>query len=129
MGLKEINGWLWDNFFFVDSDTNNRKGTKAIDARLKPDSPAYSPFEWLDYSIQTHRFVISQAKDLTDEDREQLQRIVDDVLGINFPALVDKRRREMKSRLKRIELAIDLSDDDLCEFPTAFEFCKQILNL
>jgi hypothetical protein len=126
--LKRVNAWLWDNFFFVDSDTNNRKGTRPVDARLKPDSPAYNPFEWLDYSVQTHRFVINQAKDLTDEDRAHLQHIVDDVLGINFSTVVEKRRIEMTKRKKMIEFAIELTADDLREFPTAFEFCKQLLK-
>jgi hypothetical protein len=126
--LKEGNGWLWDNFFMIESDTNNRKGKKAIDNRLKPDSIDYDPFKMLDYSENTHRFVINTDKDLNEEDRKHLQNILDEVLGINFPNLVDKRRVAITRRLKMLELGIPLNLEEENEFPTAFEFAKNNLN-
>lgn len=127
--LKEENGWLWDNFFMIDSDTNNRKGTKAIDNRLKPDNIDYDPFIILDYSENTHRFVINTNKDLNEDDRKNLQKIIDEVLGINFPNLIEKRRIAITRRLKMLELKIPFNKEDEDEFPTAFKFCKQNLKI
>jgi hypothetical protein len=126
--LKATNGWLWDNFFMIDSDTNNRKGTKAVDVRLKPDTPAYNPFEIFDYSLETHRFIINTDMNISDEDRNNLQTMVDSVLGINFPNLVEMRRRVLTRRLKMFDFKVAFTLEEENEFPTAFEFCKQILQ-
>jgi hypothetical protein len=126
--LKETNGWLWDNFFMIDSDTNNRKGTKAIDIRLKPDMPTYNPFEIFDYSLETHRFIINTDMNITKDDRKNLQAMVDDVLGINFPNLVEIKRKVLTRRLKMLDFRVAFTPEEENQFPTAFAFCQQIMQ-
>jgi hypothetical protein len=81
--------WLWSNFFMVDSDTNIRKGTKEVDYILKPDSEDYNEFVLLDYNIDTHQFIANLS--LSDEKRKRINRMLNEVLGINFPNLYYKR--------------------------------------
>ncbi len=121
--LKADKGWLWENLFLVESDTNNRKGTKEVDMRLKPDSPNYDPFQIFEYSAE-HQYVVRVNIDwnILKEDVDNLQSIVDEVLGINFPNLVDKRRQKLTEKMKMMELGIP-DTEPINEFPTAFEFC------
>ncbi len=127
--LKKTQGWDWDNFFMIDADTNNRKGKECIDYRLKLDRDDYDPFEIFDYSLDTHRFIINTEYSISETEREQLQEIVDDVLGINFPNLVDKRNKRLTARLKMIEFGVPMKPEEHNEFPTAFQFCLQILQI
>ncbi len=113
-GIKD---WLWSNLFVVDSDTNNRKGTREVDYILKPDNKDYDAFKLLDYNIETHQFVANLS--LPDDIRQRINRMLNDVLGINFPNLVDKRRNLI---LKAFEFGTDFFEN---EFPTAFEFYRQ----
>jgi hypothetical protein len=111
----------------IDADTNNRKGLKPIDYRLKPDAKDYDPFVIFDYSMDTHRFIVNTDFPVNDEkDREKLQDIIDNVLGINFPNLVDKRAKTMTKRMKMLEFGIPFDTETDNEFPTAFEFCQRI---
>lgn len=55
--LKKSKPWDWDNFLFVEANTNAKKGTKVIDPRLKPDSIGYNPFDWFDYDVERHHFL------------------------------------------------------------------------
>ncbi len=109
--------WLWSNFFMVDSDTNNRKGTKKVDYILKPDGADYNEFELLDYNIDTHIFVANLS--LSEEKRKKINYMLNEVLGINFPNLIDKRKNTIK---KAIEFGTECYE---IEFPTAFEFYKR----
>lgn len=125
--LKTEKGWDWDNFFMIDADTNNRKGSKPIDYRLKPDAENYDPFIIFDYSMDTHRFIVNTDFPVNDEkDREKLQDIIDNVLGINFPNLVNKRA---KAIAKHIVFGIPFDTETENEFPTAFEFCQRISKI
>lgn len=125
--LKTERGWDWDNFFMIDADTNNRKGSKSIDCRLKPDNESYNPFAVFDYSSESHIFIVNTDFPVeNEEDRKRLQHIIDNVLGINFPNLVEKRRKELSKRMKKLEFGIPLDENEENEFPTAFEFCKLI---
>ncbi len=109
--------WLWSNFFMVDSDTNNRKGTKKVDYILKPDSADYNEFELLDYNTDTHIFVANLS--LSENKRNRINYMLNEVLGINFPNLIDKRKNTIK---KAIEFGTECYEN---EFPTAFEFYKR----
>jgi len=109
--------WLWDNLFMVDTGTNKRKGTKEVDYILKPDEADYNEFELLDYNIETHQFVANLL--LSEDIRKRINRMINEVLGINFPNLVDKRRNLI---VKSIECGMDSSVN---QFPTAFEFYKR----
>lgn len=108
--------WLWSNFFMVDSDTNNRKGTKAIDPILKPDAPDYDPELLLEYNQITGRYLPNEN---LDESTKQRVKYMLDVLGINFPNLAHKRKEKIEKALKFGVEAIEP------EFPTAFAFCAK----
>jgi hypothetical protein len=111
----EHKDWLWSNFFVIDSDTNNRKGDKAIDNILKPDSEHYNPFDLLDYSPKTHYYIANL--DLPEVDRSRIQNMID-ILGLNFPNVVDKRRQV-------VERTVKYPLDEENQFPTAVEFYKR----
>ncbi len=113
-GIKD---WLWDNLFMVDSDTNLRKGTKAVDPILKPDGINYDEFALLDYNFDTHQYAANLDK--SEDEITRIDRMINEVLGINFPNLVDKRR-------VLITKAMEYGTFDFeNEFPTAFEFYKR----
>jgi hypothetical protein len=105
--------WLWSNFFVVESNTNNRKGLKPIDYILKPDNDSYDPFELLDYSPNTHLYIANLS--LPEIDRIRIKKMIE-VLGLNFPNVVDKRRHVVTRKIK-------YPLDDEAEFPTAVVFC------
>lgn len=111
--------WLWSNFFVVDSDTNTRKGTKPVDYILKPDSDDYDPFRLLAYSPLTGFY--QPNSNLPDVDKDRVKSMID-TLGINFPALVDKRKRMVE--------AVDRYGNNVFEpeFPTAFAFYERYRN-
>lgn len=104
--------WLWENFFMIDSNVNNRKGDKTIDYILKPDNDDYNPFILLEYSLYTHHFIANP--ELSEEHQERIEKMIH-ILGLNFPNLVDKRKNMIeKCRLYNI--------NNEREFPTAIAF-------
>ncbi|MEM9846991.1 MAG: hypothetical protein AAF847_03815 [Bacteroidota bacterium] len=118
----EINrkDWLWRNFFVVDSDVNNWKGTQEVDDILKPDREGYDPFSLLDYVVETHEFIPKRG--LEEEIEERVRKMIL-VLGINT---VRNNRRKYLRKLFRL-YRLGALDDFLPpnEYPTAYEFCKQ----
>lgn len=104
--------WLWENFFMIDSDTNNRKGDKTIDYILKPDSPTYDSFIFLDYSLLTHRYIANE--NLPDDQKDRVEKMIE-TLGLNYPNLVDIRKGIVE-RCKQYNIL------DERQFPTAFDF-------
>ncbi len=120
---KELVGkkdWLWDNLFIVDSDTNNRKGAKKVDSILKPDSESYNEFELLDYNTDTHIF---HANFLLPEEEQAKIEYMLDILGINFPNLISKRKRKIEAAF---EFGVNFSENE--EFPTAYEFYRRAIS-
>jgi hypothetical protein len=103
----------------IDSDTNNRKGDKEVDSILKPDREHYNPFELLEYSPNTHHFIPNT--DLAQPIRERIQKMID-VLGLNFPNIVDKRRRT-------VDFIVKYPFEDENQFPTAVAMYRQIMNI
>ena len=120
---KIAQAWLWDNLFMVDSDTNRRKRKKNIEDILKPDRENYDPFKLLEYNSQLNIFLANT--DLEDGIQEKINHQLKNVLGINHPVVVRKRRI--------IGILIDSilhgnktwENIEITEFPTAFEFCKR----
>jgi hypothetical protein len=112
--------WLWANFFVIDSDTNNRKSDKAVDYILKPDTDDYDPFRLLDYSLFTHEYLPNS--ELSESDRTRVNNMID-ILGLNFPNLVSKRRQVVERIIKYpLEKIMEM------QFPTAVEFYKKNQN-
>ena len=120
---KIAQAWLWDNLFMVDSDTNRRKRKKNIEEILKPDRENYDPFKLLEYNSQLNIFLANT--DLENGIQEKINHQLKNVLGINHPVVVRKRRI--------IGILIDSilhgnktwENIEITEFPTAFEFCKR----
>lgn len=124
--LKANKAWLWDNLFMVHSDINTKqKGSKPVDAILKPDREGYNPFELLRYDEQEHKFYPNIEK-VTDEATQQRIISMILVLGINFPPFIDLRRE----LLNKIKTGIEFGNETwqnarVSQFPTAFEMLKK----
>jgi len=112
-GIKD---WQWENLFVVDEGTNTRKSTKEVDYILKPDSEDYDEFKLLDYLPETHRYTANLS--LPSDIRIRINKMLEDVLGINFPNLVEKRRIKITNALSGLNSIEN-------EFPTAMAFCKK----
>ncbi len=110
--LKKTKGWLWDNLLMVYGDTNVRKGTKPIKYILKPDSPDYDAYKYLqfDYEIDTFYAHI----DLNDEDREEVNYMIK-TLGLN-----DVNTREDMIQNLKIDIEYDMDLIEPNEYPTAW---------
>lgn len=108
--------WLWSNFFMVKSDSNIRKKAKAIDPILKPDAPDYDPELLLEYNQNTGYYLPNENLDAATQQRVTYML---DVLGINFPNLVNKRKEKIEKALK---FGVEVIEPD---FPTAFAFCAK----
>jgi hypothetical protein len=109
--------WLWANFFVIESDINNLKSTKTIDYILKPDAKGYDPFILLDYSGFTHEYIPNS--ELSEDDKTRVNNMID-ILGLNFPNLLSKRRQVVEWIIK-----YPLEKEMEIQFPTAVEFCKR----
>lgn len=123
---KDIVGkkdWLWANFFVIDSDTNTRKGAKTVDYILKPDTVDYEPFVYLEYDANIHHFVPNPT--LSEAEKTRVRNMIE-ILGLNFPNIVDKRKISVNKRLREMDLGI-YEANEYEEFPTAFIFCSRIL--
>jgi hypothetical protein len=120
---KKSQGWLWNNFFMVDSDTNRRKGTREVDDILKPDRDDYAPFELLEYDIKTHSFLANT--ELPEETQIKINHLLDEVLGVNHSSICYERRRILEKINSVINGPFTWETIEITEFPTAFEFCKR----
>lgn len=109
--LKNSQGWLWENFFMIDSDTNNLKGSKPIDYILKPDRKGYAPHKLLDYSLTTGLYIPNPK--LLPNRQKRVSKMLE-ILGINHQNIVNKRKREVERLVMFPKLLPK-------EFPTAIK--------
>ncbi len=90
---KKINGWDWDNFFAVNTHTNNKKNkledTHGIHPILKPDSTSYIPEKYLCYDKTFHLFYPNIT--LNEQEKEAVKKMII-VLGINDDYIKMKRK-------------------------------------
>ncbi len=100
--------WLWDNFFMADSDTNTKiKGRKSVEKDmnnnyiLKPDDSNYNEFELLEYDNKRHRYRAN--KNQTKERRVKINRMINEVLGLNYGVLPKERELSIRKHLKYIK--------------------------
>jgi hypothetical protein len=139
--LKEAQGWDWDNLFAVDDSVNRnvkrKEEPKLIErclsenwnfnevmALLKPDLPHYSWSQYLDYEPKRHIFVVSEQVE-DDTLAEQISAVIK-VLGLNCEPI---RRERIKALEKWLSELRENKTPQVDEYVTAFEFCRQILNL
>lgn len=88
--LKEDKYWEWDNLFAISLDINVKKGDKEVDDILKPDTPQYDPFKFLEYNEQTHLF--APHRDIEDKALiERIKRMIR-VLQINHNTVCYERK-------------------------------------
>ncbi len=118
-GSSQQKDWLWSNFFVVESDTNNRKGTKTVDYILKPDATDYDPFRLFEYSRLTHEYIPNS--ELSEEEQNRVNNMIE-ILGLNFENVRNKREKVVKRTVK-------YPLDHEVEFPTAVEFYRRIYGL
>lgn len=113
--------WLWRNFFVVDLEINNKKGTQVTDEIMKPDRSDFDSFLLMEYNLDKHLF---QPKlDLSGEISERVKRMID-VLGINRVWYL--RKQYFKEKLELIYSEIKTWDSvAISQFPTAFQMIRK----
>ncbi len=117
--LKATKGWLWDNFFFIESDINTKvKGKQTVDDVLKPDRLDYDENELFEYDSRNHIFIANT--DLAEDLQERINVMILK-LGINFDPVIDKRKEYLNDKLKMKKFGLDF---DINQFPTAFKMCS-----
>jgi hypothetical protein len=124
--LKREKGWLWANLFMVHSDTNRRKGQRAVDVILKPDAEDYDPFRKLEYDVSRHVFI---PNSLLSEDLSNRVNNMILILGLNHGTVRQHRVNLLSELLKAIEFGVETWDSTSpAEFPTAFAMVRDQLN-
>lgn len=125
---KETLGWLWDNFFMVDKDVNDKhKRNKPVDDILKPDLPWYDPFTLLEYDTQLHVFIANTT--LEEPIQARINNMIE-VLGINLSWVVKLRKSHLTKIFPKIEFEISSWEEEQAaneQYFTAFEMCRQKL--
>lgn len=118
--LKVSKGWLWNNFFFIDTDINTKvKGKHAVDNILKPDEPDYSEDVLLEYDLENHIYIANT--ELDSETRERINSMIIK-LGINFGPIIDLRKDYLRDKLAMKKFGLDY---EITQFPTAFKMCTR----
>jgi len=98
--LKSKKAWLWENLFIVDTHINCRiKGQKSIKSILKPDSPNYDPYKYLDFDFETGRFIPNMS--LSQQEIEDVLYMIT-TLGLNCYASERKKQLENFIELKEL---------------------------
>jgi len=116
--LKKENGWLWDNFFFIDTDINTKvKGKMDVDTILKPDTKEYNVEKLMEYDQESHLFI--PQSDLDDKMQARIKNMILK-LGINFDAVVDARKEYLEDKLAQKRFGFDVT---INQYPTAFQMC------
>jgi hypothetical protein len=120
--LKDSKGWEWSNFFVAHSDVNvKHKGAKKVNSLLKPDSPSYEPFFYLQYDFKTHNFLpnVNREDGLQDQILEDIN-----ALGLNYKPIIDYRKEYLVPIIDDVLLgkkSIKDAHSSLFKFYTAFE--------
>ncbi|MDI9364334.1 MAG: hypothetical protein QM541_05245 [Flavobacterium sp.] len=127
--LKGNKAWLWSNLFVVQTDINNKKGTKPVMYALKPDADDYNPFSLLEYDFVEHKFLPNRNINFAEQ-----ARILHDinVLGLNFKPLTQVRRDVINTLIEEIQLkkkSLQEARASLREYFTAFEMTISNLNI
>jgi hypothetical protein len=118
--LKSNRGWLWKNFFFIDTDINTKvKGKQNVDNILKPDEPCYSENALLEYDPENHIFIANTKLD--SEIRDRINSMILK-LGINFGPVIDLRKDYLRNILAMKKFGLDY---EVTQFPSAFTMCTE----
>jgi hypothetical protein len=121
--LKASTGWLWDNFFFIDTDINTKvKGKHDVDNILKPDEQDYFEDTLLEYDPENHIFIANT--ELDSETRDRINKMIIK-LGINFGPVIDLRKEYLGDKLALKKFGLDY---EVTQFPTAYKMCSGQIN-
>jgi hypothetical protein len=127
--LKKEKGWLWENFFLIDSDINVKlKRDKTPLGVLKPDLITFNPFDLLQYEITTHIFIPNSSLNFTDQIKV-LKEI--NLLGLNFQPIIDIRREYLSPIIEDVKYhkkTFDKALSELNQFFTAFLMAKEYMD-
>ncbi len=139
--LKDAQGWDWDNLFAVDDSVNRnikrKEEPKLIEKclsknwdfnevmhLLKPDGINYIWDKYLTYNPKTHLFEVNENVE-DDILADQISAVMK-VLGLNCEPIKRERIKALERGLNELK---EGKTPQIDEFPTAFHFCKQILNI
>ncbi len=133
-GEKGKKDWLWSNFFMAQSDTNTKiKGRKSVDKDsdgnyvLKPDELNYNKFDLLEYDYR--RNIYRANRNQNRELKTKIERMINEVLGLNYGILPRKRGKKIIQHLKSIKFKeYTWQTIPFGEFPTAIEMYRNNLN-
>jgi len=124
--LKISYGWLWDNFFLIDSDINVKlKRSHKPSGILKPDLKDYDPIKYLEYDFTNHFFIPHRKLDFKLQDcvRKDIS-----YLGLNFQPIIDIRREYLAPVMEEVKYGKISYEDALStklnQFYTAFQLSK-----
>lgn len=123
--LKANYGWLWDNFFVVDSDINMKeKRSNTPSGVLNPGLVAFNSMDFLEYDVKNHFFIPKKTIAINVQ-----KQVLDDInyLGLNFQPIVDLRKLYLNPIINKVKykrLNIHDAEKDIYQFFTAFELCK-----
>jgi len=113
--LKAKQAWLWENLFFVQGDINRKvKCSQTVQQILKPDSPTYDPYKYLDFDYEKNLFVAN--KTLNEQEQQDVECMIQ-TLGINANRF--KRQKMINRLLKALENDIELEEPE--EYITAWD--------
>ena len=121
--------WLWENLFVANSDINRTKWQHQVKYALKPDTEDYDPYKLLEYNFNAHKYVPNRNLPF-DQQIEILSDI--NVLGLNFPSLIQIRRITLNTIIEEIRLEKKTLFEvrkTQREYITAFEMMVLQLNL
>ena len=119
--LKSKKAWLWDNLFVVDTHINCRiKGHKPIKSILKPDSPNYDPYKYLNFDFETGLFIPNMK--LSKQEIEDVLYMIK-TLGLNCYA--SERKKQLENFMELRELG---SKRKPHEYITAWEMTLKLLE-
>jgi hypothetical protein len=120
--LKEKQAWLWDNLFFVNGDINRKvKCSKPIQLILKPDTPDYDPYKYLEFDYKRNLFIANSK--LTEKEQDDIECMIQ-TLGLNSNRF--KRKYQIERLIKAFEFGLEL--DEPHEYITSWEMTLENLK-
>ncbi len=132
--VKEKKPWVWANLFVVHLYINRdikrvreakliKETGKGVKGFLKPDHKNYSPFDYLEYDYDEHRF--DPLFDLDDDLAQDVINMID-VLGLNNDYILMLRREYISTQIENL---IDGKNVKINQFYTSYKMAKTKLSL
>jgi hypothetical protein len=126
---KDNLGWLWDNFFLIDSDINVKiKKTNQPSGILKPDLTNFNAADYLEYDPSIHCFIPKRTLDF-----DVQEKVLRDIsyLGLNFQPIIDIRRQYLAPLIEDVKYELKTYEEvkrSMHQFFTAFELLREYMK-